>query len=167
MEIVNEQREVYYYTRREIPLRLQELGRQVVAAFQLRARFFHIEFFEEGDRFTALEINIRPPGGFTTDMFNYTANIDIYSLWAQVVTGQSPPGWTYERSYHCAHVSRRHGRHYRIPHDELVAELGPALMAFREIPPVLAGAMGNWMYLIRYRDVPSIEAAIARIHDQI
>ena len=69
MDVVNQQLDVSYYNLREIPPRLRELGLEVVKAFGVRERFFHIEFFEHppGD-FRALEINIRPPGGFTTDM---------------------------------------------------------------------------------------------------
>ncbi len=28
---------------------------------------------------------MRPPGGFTTDMFNYACDIDIYRVWAQLL----------------------------------------------------------------------------------
>jgi hypothetical protein len=35
--------------------------------------------------YVALEVNMRPPGGFTTDMFNYACDIDIYRIWAQVM----------------------------------------------------------------------------------
>lgn len=161
MEMVNDRLDVHYFNRREIPRRLEELGRKVIAAFQLRARFFHIEFFERDGDFTALEINIRPPGGFTTDMMNYSSDIDIYSLWAKVVTGRSVDGFKYQRRYHCAHLSRRFGRDYRIPHEELLRKLGPALVASREIPPVLAAAMGDWMYMVRYSEQAELEQAIA------
>lgn len=167
MEMVNEARDVHYYNRREIPPRLVELGEKVVRAFDIKGRFFHIEFFDEGvangKDFRALEINIRPPGGYTTDMFNYSSDIDIYDLWARVVTGDKAAEFKFERRFHCAHISRRHGRAYAVPHAQLVKELGPALMAHREIPPVLSAAMGNEVYMVRFAELPPLLEAIQRI----
>ena len=41
-------------------------------------RFFHAEFFELADgSHVALEINLRPPGGFTLDMMNYACDVDL------------------------------------------------------------------------------------------
>lgn len=166
MEMVNEARDVYYFTRREIPARLEELGRKVVSAFGLSRRFFHIEFFEEGDDYRALEINVRPPGGFTTDMFNYACDIDIYDLWARSVAGHDLSGFTYERKYYCAYASRRFGRTYRLLHHEVIEKLGPALVTFREMPPVLSGAMGNLMYLVRYEQQEPMREALAAVMDR-
>ena len=66
---------------------LEEAGRRTARAFDVRGRFFHFEFFR-ADRdggIVALEVNLRPPGGLTTDMFNYANDIDIYREWARVV----------------------------------------------------------------------------------
>ncbi len=62
-------------------------------AFDVRERFFHFEFFrqdETGD-LLALEVNMRPPGGLTTDMFNYACDIDIYNAWASLIAGKGFP----------------------------------------------------------------------------
>ena len=37
----------------------------------MKERFFHIEFFREGDDYIAIEYNNRPAGGFTIDVYNY------------------------------------------------------------------------------------------------
>lgn len=129
MEIIREQQD-YYYTRREIPAALRELGTKVVQAFQLRTRFFHAEFFEtpEGS-FVPLELNLRPPGGFTTDLMNFACDVDVYRLWARVVAFDDVSDFSYRTPYHAAHVARRPGRSYQHGAAEVPGLLGPALMA--------------------------------------
>ena len=87
MEAVNQDDHIYYYSLREIPADLEEAGRRVLKAFDVRERFFHFEFFRDPeDRIVALEVNMRPPGGMTTDMFNFANDIDIYKEWAFVLS---------------------------------------------------------------------------------
>ncbi len=160
MDIVNERRTMHYYSRRDIPPLLEEYGRRIVRAFDLKARFFHLEFFVQGDGFRALEANLRPPGGFTTDMMNWTCDFDVYRLWAKAVTGQSLDGFTYERKWHVAHVGRRHEVRYRLGHDALVGALGPTLIWSRPMPPVLAGAMGDTVYMLREKSEAKLLEAI-------
>jgi hypothetical protein len=59
---------------------LEDAGKRVLKAFNGRERFFHFEFFRVAqDKLVAPEVNMRPPGGLTTDMFNYANDIDIYA----------------------------------------------------------------------------------------
>ena len=37
------------------------------------------------DEYVALEVNMRPPGGLTVDMWNYANDIDIFNEYANVV----------------------------------------------------------------------------------
>ena len=166
MDVVNQQLDVNYWNRREIPEQLRELGQKVVHGFGIRERFFHIEFFELPDGgFRALEINIRPPGGYTTDMMNYSADVDVYRLWAAVLTGDELPGFTYQRQFHVAHVGRRHGRTYRTSHADVVKQLADRLLVHREMPRAFAGAMGDEMYLIRSAELERLQQDIRMIQE--
>ena len=99
MEMVNNADQLYYYPLKYVPRELEEAGRKAVSAFKVQERFFHIEFFKTGPTdYVALEVNMRPPGGYTADMFNYGNDIDIYALWAEVVNGRNTP-LEYERKY--------------------------------------------------------------------
>ena len=65
MEVVNNADHVFYYSLRNIPKELEEVGRKAVSAFKVQERFFHIEFFKTGPAdYVALEVNMRPPGGY-------------------------------------------------------------------------------------------------------
>ncbi len=45
MEVVNEDRHIYFYADRDIAPDLEEAGRRLLKEFDVRERFFHFEFF--------------------------------------------------------------------------------------------------------------------------
>ena len=63
-------------------------------AFGIKSRFVHLEFFQldrdreglgkKGD-YVGLEVNMRPPGGYTPDMMNFAHSTDVYQIWADMV----------------------------------------------------------------------------------
>jgi hypothetical protein len=167
MEVVNEKRDIAFWSLREVPAALEALGRQTVAAFRLRERWFHLEFFRLADgRFVSLEANLRPPGGFITDMMNFACDIDVYQLWARHVAGASVKDFRYSLKYHVCHTSRRAGRAYRHGHSEVVQHLGPALLWHQELPAVYHSAMGSEMYLARHTDEREMREAIRFIQER-
>jgi biotin carboxylase len=164
METVNEDRHVYYVSLRDIPPALERVGRRCVRAFDVRARFFHIEFFETGpDAYVALEVNMRPPGGYTTDMFNYACDIDVYHLWAQVmVHGHAP--LTFQRKYHCCYASRKNHYAYLHDHEEVIARYGAVMMQVVRVPGVFSSALGDVGYIFRSPSREQIEEVVRYIH---
>ena len=164
METVNDARHIAYYSLRDIPPALEAAGRRCLKAFKVRERFFHIEFFRTGaDDFTALEVNMRPPGGFTTDMFNYACDIDIYRIWAElVVHGRSDVSFT--RKYHCCYASRKNELPYIHRHAEILARYGKDLCQIDQVPGVFASALGDVGYIFRTRDEERLAEIIQYIH---
>lgn len=65
----------------------------MLRAFGASSRFFHLEFFrltedkpglgKRGD-IVALEVNMRPAGGYTPDMLNFSQSVDVYQMWADM-----------------------------------------------------------------------------------
>ncbi len=164
MEVVLEQRDISFWSLKEIPPALEALGRKAVDALGLREHWFHLEFFRLSDgSYVVLEANLRPPGGFMTDMMNYACDMDVYQLWARLLTGDDLSGFAYTPRYHVCHVARRATRRYRHSYAEVVSRLGDALLLHREMPPVFHSAMGNEMYLVRYPDVAAMREAIQLI----
>ncbi len=164
METVNEGRHIYYYSLRRIPEALEAAGRACVKAFKLRERFFHIEFFKTGKNdFVALEVNMRPPGGFTTDMFNYACDIDIYRAWAELVVKDNRH-LDYERKFHCCYASRKSGIDYTLSHEEIVRRCGSRLMQVESVPGVFSSALGDVGYIFRCEDLAETLETAAAIH---
>jgi hypothetical protein len=161
MESVLEQRELVIWSLRELPPELEALGRRTVAALGLRERWFHLEFFRlEDGSFVALEANLRPPGSVLPDMMNYACDIDVYRLWARMLTGEQVGSFPYTRKYYVCHTSRRAGRLYKHPHAQVVAHLGPALLEHAELPAVFHSALGNEIYLTRHQELDAMREAV-------
>jgi hypothetical protein len=159
MEVVNEDSDIWYVADRDIPEDLAEFGRLLVEGFDLRERFFHFEFFRLPDgSLKALEVNLRPPGGLTVDMWNYQNDADIFRAWASlVVTGEcSMPN---ERPWYCAYVGRKHRMTYSLGHEEVVRRLGALLVHEQPVNDVFSAAIGNHGYILRAARLDDIEAA--------
>jgi hypothetical protein len=158
----------YYYSLRTIPPALEELGRRALAAFGLRQRFFHLEFFARPDgSYVALEMNVRPPGGFTTDMMNLACDFDVYGLWAAALLDEPFAHFAYERTFHTAHAGRRHERAYQVSPDALIDRLGDTLVLVQPIPDAFASTMGNTMYLLRHRQLQPLLDAIEMVQQPL
>ncbi len=149
MTTVNSDEHIAYWSLRELPADLEDLGRRAIAAFGLRERFFHLEFIRgpKGE-LKAMEINARPPGGLTTDMFNYANDIDVYKEWAGVVVnGRFEARWT--RPYHVAYAGRKTHKRYAHSHEEILREHGAKILHHTPIDSVFRRAIGDYAYLVR------------------
>ncbi|MEI6667469.1 MAG: carboxylate--amine ligase [Acidobacteriota bacterium] len=163
MDVVNDGTDLWYYAEREIPEDLKRAGRVLVDAFGVRERFFHFEFFRLADgSLTALEVNLRPPGGLTVDMWNYQNETDLFLGWAQLlVTGRCdiprPARWF------CAYIGRKHRTVYRSSHEEVVQHCGPWLVHHQGLDDVFSAAIGNHGYILKSGSLAELEGAAAFI----
>jgi biotin carboxylase len=166
MEVVNQDDLVFYYSLRDIPADLEDAGRRVLRAYDLRERFFHFEFFRTPDnKIVALEVNMRPPGGFTTDMFNYANDIDIYKEWAHVVVFNTFTT-EYSRKYHSCYVSRKFNRQYAHSHDQIIQAFGECCITHHDaISGVFSAALGDYGYLLRSPDLDDVFSMAAYIQE--
>jgi biotin carboxylase len=157
METVNDQLDIYYYSLRDIPKDLEEAGRRTLKAFDVRERFFHFEFFrtQPDNQIVALEVNIRPPGGLTTDMFNYANDINIYREWANIVMFDKFTA-EYTRPYHCCYVGRRFQNTYKHSHEHILQAIGPRLVHHEQINSTFGVALGDYGYLARSPEIKEI-----------
>lgn len=166
METVLADSHIYYYSKREIPADLEKAGRKLAAAFDVKARFFHFEFFRRKDgSLCALEVNIRPPGGFTMDMFNYACDLDLYGIWARVMTG-APVSLEYKRKYFCGYIGRKNRLPYKRSHQEIMDKFGSLVVQHQELPPVLARAMGDYGYIVRAEKLEEIMEAVKFVQEE-
>jgi biotin carboxylase len=156
MEAVNQNQDMFYYSFREIPEDLEAAGLSTLKAFELRERFFHFEYFRTpDDRLVALEVNVRPPGGLTTDMFNYANDIDVYAGWAQMIVHGTADLST-QRPYHVAYVGRKWTRRYAHTHEAVLDACGEYLCHHQPIEGVFAPAIGNYGYILRGADLDDL-----------
>ena len=164
METVNEARHLYYYSLRDIPASLEKIGRECLRAFNVRERFFHIEFFQTAaDQYVSLEVNMRPPGGYTTDMFNYACDIDIYQIWAELLV-RNRTAINYTRNYHCCYASRKYNQRYAHTHADILARYGSFIIQIESVPGVFSSALGDIGYIFRSKRLDEILEITRFIH---
>lgn len=156
METVNHDLDFFYYSLREIPEDLLEVGLRTVKAFNIRSRFFHLEYFRTADdRLIALEVNMRPPGGLTTDMYNYANDIDIYAEYANMIVHNRFDAQV-SRPYYCAYIGRKQHISYALSHQEVLSEFRNMLVLHQTMSPVVRSALGDYGYIVRSPDLQDI-----------
>jgi hypothetical protein len=152
-----------YWIPRTIPDDVRDTGLRTAAAFGVRERPFHFEYFRRPDgTLVALEVNMRQPGGLTVDMWNYASSIDFYRAWAQVVvhgTAEVAP----DRASACLWAGRKHGKVYRLGHEAAIARAGDLLVVHAPVEPVFAPAIGDEGFILRGPDLEALRAAAADI----
>ncbi len=155
MDIVNEEDNSIYYIVKDLPEDTRKAGRATVKSFGVKSRFVHFEFFrltqdqkgmgKKGD-VVALEVNMRPCGGFTPDMMNFANATNVYKIWADMIAFDHSTIGQGEHAY-CAYAGRRDGKRFALSHEELIGKYAEQLRMVDRIPDVLADAMGNQMYV--------------------
>lgn len=159
MNIVSKDLDIHYYSLREIPGDLEKIGRAILSVYRPVDRFFHFEFFRRHDnqKLVALEVNMRPPGGLTTDMFNFANDINIYRQWARVVVGDGfEPGPM--RPYHCCYIGRKDHLQYRHSHEQVLQRAASMLCHQERVQSVFRGAIGDQGYLVRSPELDEVLA---------
>ena len=154
-----------YWIEREIAPDLRDAGERLVRAFDVRERPFHFEFFRRPDgSLSALEVNMRQPGGLTVDMWNWANEIDFYRAWAEVVVRGTASVPT-TRPYFVLWAGRKDGKAYAIPHDEVVARYGALFVHHERVDDVFAPAIGNYGFILRGPDLAPLREAAAAIQE--
>ncbi len=174
MDIVNLKLDLSYYVDREIPESLRELGRRTVKAFGIWNRFVHLEFFRlDSDReglgrkgdFVALEVNMRPAGGYTPDMINYAHSTDVYKIWADMVAFGESRTQQGSQQY-CAFASRRDIYQYVHSHDEVLGRYGDRMVMCERMPELFSAAMGQQMYTVRLESLEEVNNFVNFVHEK-
>ncbi len=157
MDVVNTNGNSCYYIEKHLPDAMRDAGRRAVAAFGVRSRFIHFEFFvldcdqplgKRGD-ILGLEVNMRPSGGFSADMFNFANSIDVYKIWADMVAfGKTELRQEGREHFYCCYCGRRDGKDFVMDHDAIMQKYGDRIKMVQRIPKALSGAMADMMYLV-------------------
>ncbi|MBQ9031256.1 MAG: carbamoylphosphate synthase large subunit [Parasporobacterium sp.] len=154
-DIVNHDLDLAYYVAAAVPAPLRKLGRAALKAFNVRSRFVHLEFFrltkarkglgEVGD-YVALEVNMRPAGGYTPDMMNFAHSTDVYQIWADMVTADQRLLPDSKDHHWCVYAGRKDWFEYVHTHEEILEKYGSRIVMCERMPELMWATMGNQMY---------------------
>ena len=139
---------IMYHSEPDMAEDIREAGEKIVRAYGIRDTFFHFEFFRTPDnRIVALEVNMRPPGGMITEIYQASHDLDVYKVWADVlVSGRSEQDTRPKRF--AGDASRKFRFNYALSHDEIMARHGNRIMEHMPVEGITARAMGDYVYLI-------------------
>ncbi len=156
MDVVNNKEESLYYLVKELPEAIREAGLKTVEAFGVKSRFVHLEYFvldqdqdglgKKGD-VIGLEVNMRPAGGFTPDMYNYSYEADVYKVWADMIAFGSVPQPMNRAKHYCAFIGRRDEKKYQMDHNAAMDKYGHCMKIQTRMPDALADCMANQVYI--------------------
>jgi hypothetical protein len=169
MDIVNDDLNLMYYTCPDMPEELREAGRRTARAFGVDRRFIHLEFFRlrktrkglgKKGQFAGLEVNMRPPGGYTPDMMDFAHSTDVYQIYADMVAFDERRMQDSDDKYYCVYAGRKEGHAYAHTHEEIMERYGAAIVMQEEMPPVNWPQMGRFMYTARLKTIEETEEFI-------
>ena len=165
MDIVHYNLDTCYWINKTVPAKLASIGRRVVKAFGIRNRFVHLEFFQldkdreglgkKGD-YVGLEVNMRPPGGYTPDMMNYAHSTDVFQIWADMVAfGERRKD--FGEQFYCAYVGRRDVHDYKHSHQDITRRYGDRITLCARMSAALADDLGDQVYIARLPERQDID----------
>ena len=170
LDAVAEDKDVFFYTRPEPDPRLRELGRRTAKAFGADRRFVHFEFIcldrahkgigEAGD-YAVMEVNMRPAGGHDPDMMNYAQSVDVYRIYADMVTADKRLFPVSDERWFCAYAARKDGHDYRRSHAEIMGRYGASLVMQEEMPEIDWPQMGRYLYMAKFRSEEEMQEFFA------
>ncbi|MFZ7277416.1 ATP-grasp domain-containing protein [Avibacterium endocarditidis] len=155
LDTVEKDGDMFYYVPREISPKLVELGKQCVEAFNVKERFFHFEFFrvKKTNELLPLEVNCRPPGGLTIDMWNYANDFDVFNEYAHIVKDNQFHAQI-SHPWNVVYISRKANQHYAHSIAEVCEKFPHNIISVQQVPGVFAKIMGEEGILAR---TPSLE----------
>ena len=103
---------------------------------------------------------MRPAGGYTPDMMNFAHSVDVYQIYADMVTADARFVPEAAEKYYCVYASRKDGHSYARTHEEIMAQYGADMVMQEEMPPMNWPQMGRYMYTARLKTFEEVEAFI-------
>ncbi|MBO7573730.1 MAG: ATP-grasp domain-containing protein [Bacilli bacterium] len=165
-DVVKEGKDLFYYTVKEVPEDLKEIGQKVIKAFNVKKRFFHLEFFRltkdvpnvgKVNDIVALETNMRPAGGYTPDLINFSQSVNCYQIYADVMAFNENHGETGLPKYYAACASRRDWVDYANDDGIVYDKYRNNICASGRYPDVLSGAMGNRFFMAKFDTLEEVQ----------
>ena len=146
--------------------KLKELGQRIVYKFGMRERFFHIEFFRLPDgEYIALEYNNRIAGGTCIDLYNYSYNISLYEIYADVALDKKIKDIVTNK--YTLSLSRRNRYQYKNSLEDIKAKYSYSIRMITTVPEVFSAAMGNTIIIIPVENKEQITEVMNYVHEKI
>lgn len=165
--VVENLAEDYYYSQYSVEPDLEAAGRAILKAFKVEKRFFHLEFFRlnvdkeglgrQGD-LVALEVNMRPPGGLSTEMISACLGLSSYQVWADVIAFDENRQVRTQEPSIVAEVARRDSFRYALSNEEIAAKYRDSILIKSRYSPIISVGMGNDFFIAKFATLSEAQA---------
>ena len=165
-EIAKNNLDTLYYCLPDIPSDLKKIGPKVIKAFNVKNRFFHLEFFrltqdikglgKVGD-IIGLETNMRAPGGYTPDLINFANSVNVYQIWADGMAFDCNKQDMSHPKYFAVCASRRDNANYFYNTEDILRTFANNICCHGRYPDVLSDCMGNYYYMAKFESEEEVE----------
>jgi len=164
-DIVKQGKDLFYYTVDKVPEDLKEIGKRAIKAFGVKQRFFHLEFFRldqtikglgSKNDIVALETNMRPAGGFTPDLLNYSQSVNCYQIYADIMAFNENKQDLETPKYFAACASRRNASNYIHSDQEVLDKYHNNICNHGNYPEALSSAMGDRFFMARFTNLDEV-----------
>ena len=109
---------------------------------------------------------MRPAGGYTPDMMNYAHNLDVYQIWADMVSTGKRLVPEPEKEYFCVYAGRKDSKEYVHTHEEILEKYGNNIKMCERMPEMMIRTMGNQMYTVRLETEKEVKELIRFVQEQ-
>lgn len=166
LDLVNNELDYANIIEPNIDPKLKVLGQRIVYKFGMKERFFHIEFFRLSDgEYIALEYNNRIAGGTCIDLYNYSYNISLYEIYADVVLDKKIKDIVTNK--YTLSLSRRNRYQYKNSLEDIKAKYSYSIRMITTVPEVFSAAMGNTIIIISVENKEQITEVMNYVHEKI
>lgn len=158
---------IHFFTTADVPEELRKLGRKTLKAFGSDRRFVHFEFIhltkdyegigKAGD-YAVMEVNMRPAGGHDPDMMNFAQSIDVFGIYADMVTSDRRNDSASGDHYICAYAARKDGHDFTHSREEIMERYGNDIVMQEEMPEIDWPSMGRYVYMARFREKADMDS---------
>ena len=158
--IVSEEIDDAYFTYKNIPDEINSIGEAIVKAFNLKSRCFHIELFKlnknhaglgkKGD-FVALEVNMRPAGGYTPDLISFASSASFYEIYADMMAYDENRQDMNQEKYFAISVSRRDKTRYQHDIGDIFKKYKENIVMHGRYPASIKEGMGDFFVMAKFK----------------
>ncbi|MCD8203696.1 MAG: ATP-grasp domain-containing protein [Coprobacillus sp.] len=172
--VANPNLDVFYYTVKEIDPKLKDAGCRVIKAFDVKNRFFHCEFFRltkfnrhfgrKGD-YVALEVNMRPAGGYTPDLIDFSQSVSCYEIYGDSIAYDENRQDMSKEKYFAACASRRKVDKYLHTVEEINYKYYFSMCLAKDYPPIFSDDMGDMFFMAKFSTKEEVEEFHSFVND--
>lgn len=137
-----------------------EDGKNAIKAFEVKNRFFHLEWFKlkedhpylgKKGTIIPLEANMRPAGAFTPDLINFANSVNCYEIFADSIAfNENREFMDFDKFYACA-TSRRNALHYKNSLENILAKYPNNICCYGDYPKALRDDMGDTYVFAKFK----------------